>query len=60
LAKIIANSNSICGDIVIQARQENLPMSDQFWLTNAQLKRIEPFFRGHAATLQPRAAHPTA
>src|SRR5260370_19255714 len=30
--------------IVIQARQEDLPMSDQFWLTKAQLKRIEPFF----------------
>jgi transposase len=29
---------------VIQARQEDLPMSDQFWLTKAQLKRIEPFF----------------
>jgi putative transposase len=28
---------------VIQARQENLPKSDQFWLTKAQLKRIEPF-----------------
>jgi transposase len=28
---------------VIQARQEHLPMSDQFWLTKAQLKRIEPF-----------------
>src|SRR5260370_42251471 len=30
--------------MVIQARQEDLPMSDQFWLTKAQLKRIEPFF----------------
>jgi transposase len=39
-----ANSNSICCDIVIQARQEDLPMSDQFWPTKAQLKRIEPFF----------------
>jgi transposase len=29
---------------VIQARQEDLPMSDQFWLTKAQLKRLEPFF----------------
>jgi hypothetical protein len=29
---------------VIQAPQEDLPMSDQFWLTKAQLKRIEPFF----------------
>jgi transposase len=29
---------------VIQARQEDLPMSDQFWLTKAQLTRIEPFF----------------
>jgi transposase len=29
---------------VIQARQEDLPMSDQFWLTKAQLKRIEPLF----------------
>src|SRR5258705_11372886 len=31
-------------DIVIQARQEDLPMSDQFWLAKAQLKRLEPFF----------------
>ena len=29
---------------MIQARQEDLPMSDQFWLTKAQLKRIEAFF----------------
>jgi hypothetical protein len=29
---------------VIQERQEDLPMSDQFWLTKAQLKRIDPFF----------------
>jgi len=29
---------------MIQTRQEDLPMSDQFWLTKAQLKRIEPFF----------------
>jgi putative transposase len=29
---------------VIQARQEDLPMSDQFWLTEAQLKRIAPYF----------------
>jgi hypothetical protein len=29
---------------VIQARQEDLPMSDQFWLTKAQLKRLGPFF----------------
>jgi putative transposase len=28
----------------MQARQEDLPMSDQFWLTKAQLKRIELFF----------------
>jgi hypothetical protein len=27
---------------MIQARQQDLPMSDQFWLTKAQLKRIEP------------------
>jgi putative transposase len=39
-----ANSNSIGFDIVIQAPQEDLPMSDQFWLTKAQLKRIEAFF----------------
>ena len=30
--------------MVIQVRQEDLPMSDQFWLTKAQLKRIEPVF----------------
>jgi putative transposase len=29
---------------VIQARQEGLPMSDQFRPTKAQLRRIEPFF----------------
>jgi transposase len=29
---------------VIQVRQEDLPMSDQFWLTKAQLKHLEPFF----------------
>jgi putative transposase len=29
---------------MIQMRQEDLPMSDQFSLTKAQLKRIEPFF----------------
>jgi hypothetical protein len=29
---------------VIQAWQEDLPRSDQFWLTKAQLKRIERFF----------------
>jgi putative transposase len=29
---------------MIQAGQEDLPMSDQFWLTKDQLKRIEPFF----------------
>ncbi len=29
---------------MIQARQEELPKSDQYWLTKAQLKRIEPFF----------------
>jgi putative transposase len=29
---------------VIQTGQEDLPMSDQFWLTEAQLKRIEPHF----------------
>jgi hypothetical protein len=29
---------------VIQERQEDLPMSDQFWLTKAQIKRIDPFF----------------
>jgi len=29
---------------VIQAGQEDLPMSDHFWLTEAQLKRIEPYF----------------
>jgi putative transposase len=28
---------------VIQARQEDLPMSDQFWLTTAYSKSIEPF-----------------
>jgi hypothetical protein len=39
-----ANLDSIRRDIVIQARQEHLPMSDQFWLTKAQLERIEPFF----------------
>lgn len=27
---------------MIQARQQDLPMSDQIWLTKAQLKRIEP------------------
>jgi hypothetical protein len=27
---------------VIQARQEDLPMSDQFWLTKARLKRLDP------------------
>jgi hypothetical protein len=31
---------------VVQVRQEGLPISDQFWLTMAQLKRIEPFSRG--------------
>jgi hypothetical protein len=34
---------------VIQARQEELPMSDQFWLTKAQLKRIESFSPGRVA-----------
>jgi hypothetical protein len=34
---------------VIQARQEDLPMSDQFWLTKAQLERIEPFSRACVA-----------
>jgi hypothetical protein len=38
------NSNSIRCDIVIQARQGDLPMSDQFRLTEAQLERMEPFF----------------
>jgi hypothetical protein len=38
-----ANADSIWCEIVIQARQEDLPMSEQFWLTKAQLKRIEPF-----------------
>jgi hypothetical protein len=33
-----ANSNSNGCDIVIQARQEDLPISDQFWLTKPQLK----------------------
>jgi putative transposase len=31
---------------MIQARQEEEPMSDQFRLTKAQLKRIEPSFPG--------------
>ncbi len=30
--------------VVIQAWQEDPPISDQFWLTKAQLKRIEPHF----------------
>jgi hypothetical protein len=34
---------------VIQARQEDLLMPDQFWLTKAQLKRIEPFSHGRVA-----------
>jgi putative transposase len=29
---------------VIQVRQEDLPMSDKFWLTEAQLTRLKPFF----------------
>jgi hypothetical protein len=45
-SQTFANSNSIRCDIVIQARQEDLPMPDQFWLTKAQLKRIEPFSGG--------------
>jgi hypothetical protein len=28
----------------LQTRQADLPMSDQFSLTKAQLKRIDPFF----------------
>jgi hypothetical protein len=36
----LANSNSIQCDILIQARQEDLPMSDQFWLTKAQLGMV--------------------
>jgi putative transposase len=40
----LSELDSIRCSFVIQARQEDLPMSDQFWLTEAQLKRIEPFF----------------
>jgi transposase len=41
---------------VIQARQEDLPMSDQFWLTKAQRKRIEPLAgRGITPCIPPRA-----
>ena len=41
--------NNFCPDsrpygVVIRTRQENLPMSDQFLLTQAQLKRIEFHF----------------
>ena len=41
--------NNFCPDsrsygVVIRTRQENLPMSDQFLLTQAQLKRIESHF----------------
>jgi transposase len=29
---------------VIQALQEDLPMSDHFWLSHSQLERIKPYF----------------
>jgi transposase len=37
-------TDSIRHVIMIQVRQEDLSMSDQFWLTETQLKRIEPYF----------------
>jgi len=43
-----ANLDSIWCNIVIQARQKDLPMSDQYWLTKAQLKRIESFSASQA------------
>ena len=29
---------------MIQSVQEDLPMSDQFWLCDEQFKRIKPYF----------------
>ena len=32
------------GSIFLQGWQENLPMSDYFWLREAQFERIKPYF----------------
>ena len=36
--------NSILVEVVIQAQQEDLLMSDHYWLSQAQLERIKPYF----------------
>jgi hypothetical protein len=40
----LAGQSSIFLRAPIQVRQEDLPMSDKFWLTEAQLTPLKPYF----------------
>jgi hypothetical protein len=46
-------SDPIWHGVVIHARQEDLPVSDQFWLTKGQLKCVQPYFRRSRGALRP-------